>query len=259
MEWLNILAGLLVGIIVGITGVGGGSLMSPLLILVFGVAPATAIGTDLWFAAITKSVGGYIHHRHASVDMGVVRLLALGSVPAALMVGLWLWYSGNGHVDSSLLSVSLGIVLILTSISTLFRQRMAGYVQSIPIRSNPAFPAMKRIATVLAGALLGVMVTMTSVGAGALGATMLMMLYPRRLSLRRLVGTDIAHAVPIAFVGGVIHLLFGTVDLSLLGLLLLGSVPGIALGARLASTVPERIVQPVLAAVLLIAGLKLAL
>jgi uncharacterized membrane protein YfcA len=259
MEWLNVLAGLLVGIIVGITGVGGGSLMSPLLILMFGVAPATAIGTDLWFAAITKSVGGYIHHRHASVDMSVVRLLALGSIPAALLVGLWLWYSGIGRVDSPMLGVSLGIVLILTSISTLCRRRLANYVQLLPIRSNPGFPAMKRTATVLAGALLGVMVTMTSVGAGALGATMLMALYPRRLSLRRLVGTDIAHAVPIAFVGGVIHLLIGTVDLGLLGLLLLGSVPGIALGAKLASMVPERVVQPVLATVLLIAGLKLAL
>ncbi len=259
MEWLNVVAGLLVGIIVGITGVGGGSLMSPLLILLFGVAPATAIGTDLWFAAITKSVGGYIHHRHASVDLGVVRLLAIGSIPAAILVGLWLGYSEGGRFTSQTLATALGSVLVLTAVTTLFRAQIAKHVRTLAIRSNPRFLAFKTIATVFAGAILGTMVTLTSVGAGALGATILMILYPRRLSLRRLVGTDIAHAVPIAFVGGIVHAVVGTVDLELLAMLLLGSLPGIIIGSKVAALMNEKIVQTILAIVLLIAGMKLLL
>ncbi|GAA0731400.1 sulfite exporter TauE/SafE family protein [Sphingomonas japonica] len=257
MDWLNAVAGLLVGIIVGVTGVGGGSLMSPLLILFFGVAPATAIGTDLWFAAITKSVGGYVHHRQSSVALDIVGLLAIGSIPAAILTGLWLWQFGGTSMRSDVLSQLLGIVLILTSVATLLRQRVARFALSLSIRQHPAFTTFKRIATILAGALLGIMVTLTSVGAGALGATMLLCLYPKRLSLHQLVGTDIAHAVPIALVGGIIHLLIGTVDWALLAMLLVGSIPGIIVGSRLAALIPEALIRPALAVVLVFAGLKL--
>jgi uncharacterized membrane protein YfcA len=257
VEWLNALAGLLVGLIVGLTGVGGGSLMSPLLILMFGIAPATAIGTDLWFAAITKTVGGFVHHRNASVDFGVVRLLAIGSIPAALLTGFWLWQHGLDRIGPGTLSHGLGFVLILTAFATLFRRRLAAWTATLGVRNNPRFAPLKAVATIAAGAILGVLVTLTSVGAGALGATMLLMLYPHRLTLKKLVGTDITHAVPIALVGGIIHLLIGTVDFGLLAMLLVGSVPGIIIGARLSAVVPERVIQPALAAVLAFAGYKL--
>ena len=257
MDWLNALAGLLVGVVVGLTGVGGGSLMSPILILLFGIAPATAIGTDLWFAAITKSVGGYVHHRHASVDMGVVRTLAIGSIPAALLTGLWLWHIGLDRLGPGPLSHALGGVLILTAFATLFRRQLANWSHGLDVRSKPGFAAFKFAGTVGAGAILGSLVTLTSVGAGALGATMLLVLYPHRLTLKKLVGTDITHAVPIALVGGIIHLLIGKVDFGLLAMLLLGSLPGIIIGAKLTAVVPERAIQPVLAIVLAFAGSRL--
>lgn len=257
MDWLNALAGLLVGVVVGLTGVGGGSLMSPLLILLFGIAPATAIGTDLWFAAVTKTVGGYVHHRNASVDFGVVRLLAIGSIPAALLTGLWLWHIGLDRLGPGVLSHALGVVLILTAIATLFRRRFANWSRDLKVRASPGFARRKIAATIAAGAILGSLVTLTSVGAGALGATMLLVLYPHRLTLKKLVGTDITHAVPIALIGGVIHLLIGKVDFYLLAMLLVGSLPGIVIGARLTAIVPERAIQPALALVLAFAGYKL--
>jgi len=158
MDWLNALAGLLVGTVVGLTGVGGGSLMSPLLILFFGIAPATAIGTDLWFAAITKSVGGFVHHRNSTVEFSIVGLLAIGSIPAALLTGLWLWHLGLDRMGSGggahPLTFGLGIVLILTSLATVFRLRLARAARALSIRSNPSFPTFKRAATITAGAIL---------------------------------------------------------------------------------------------------------
>jgi uncharacterized membrane protein YfcA len=258
MDWLNAVAGFLVGLVVGLTGVGGGSLMSPILILLFGIAPGTAIGTDLWFAAITKTVGGFVHHRAASVDFGVVRLLAIGSVPAALLTGVWLWQHGIERLESAgTLSHGLGAVLILTAIATLLRRRLANWTATLKIRGTPSFSRIKIAATIAAGIILGTLVTLTSVGAGALGATMLLMLYPHRLSLKKLVGTDITHAVPIALVGGLIHLWLGTVNWGLLGMLLVGSLPGIVIGSRLAAVVPERVIQPALALVLVVAGYNL--
>lgn len=259
MDWMNVVAGFLVGTIVGITGVGGGSLMSPLLILVFGVSPQTAIGTDLWFAAITKLVGGTVHHRQNSVDMSIVRWLALGSVPAALLTGLFLAGAGSSHTTGPFLATLLGVVLIATAIATLLRRSLAKRMHRLPLRSQPSFPLFQKAGTVASGMGLGFLVTLTSVGAGALGATLLMALYPRRLNIRTLVGTDIAHAVPLTIVGGLIHLFVGSVNLGLLGLLLLGSIPGIILGSRLAHRIPERVTQPALALILAISGIKLLL
>ncbi len=257
LNWLNALAGLLVGVVVELTGVGGGSLMAPILVLLFRVPVGSAIGTDLWFAAITKTVGSTVHHRNGSVDWGVVGLLAIGSVPATLLTGLWLWHVNVEHAGGALLQRGLGTVLILSAIATLGRFRFARWTSTLSIRTSLGFPALKVGSTILAGAILGTLVTMTSVGAGALGATMLLVLYPFRLGIKKLVGTDIAHAVPVTLIGGIIHLLIGSVDLGLLAMLLVGSLPGIVIGARLSAIIPERFVQPVLAVVLALSGLKL--
>jgi uncharacterized protein len=259
VDWLSTLAGFLVGAIVGLTGVGGGSLMSPVLILLFGVAPATAVGTDLWFAAITKLVGGTVHHRQNNADWAVVRRLCLGSLPAVAVTLWWLWSHHERAESGGLIVRVLGATLVISAVLTPFRAALArrfarrdGARTETMLRYQPAL-------TVAAGALLGALITLTSVGAGALGATLLLLLYPFRLTAKRLVGTDILHAVPVALLGGIGHAVIGNIDLRLLGALLLGSVPGVILGARLTDRLPERIVTPALALVLLIVGARLLL
>jgi uncharacterized protein len=259
VDWLSTLAGFLVGMIVGVTGVGGGSLMSPLLILLFGVAPATAVGTDLWFAAITKMAGGAVHHRQDNADWQIVKRLCWGSLPAVGLTLWWLWSHGQKAESSGLIVRTLGIALVLSAIATPFRGAIArrfaradGPLADTMLRWQPAL-------TVAAGALLGTLITLTSVGAGALGATLLLMLYPFRLTARRLVGTDIVHAIPVALIGGIGHAVIGNINLPLLGSLLLGSIPGVVLGARLTGYLSERVVGPALAVVLLIVGVRLLL
>lgn len=261
MDWLHAIAGLFVGVMVGMTGVGGGSLMAPILILLFGVAPTTAVGTDLWFAAITKAVGGVVHHRHGGPDGGpdyeVVRRLCYGSIPAAIIVLLLLAQVDTHQIKSGLIMTALGIVLILTALATLFRSRF--HHMALHVRKDTAgtFLRYQSGMTVAAGALLGIMVTLTSVGAGALGATMLLALYPLRMRLQKLVATDIVHAVPLTLVAGMGHLWIGNFNLMLLLNLLIGSIPGIILGSMLASKVPEKVLQPLLALVLIVAGWRL--
>jgi hypothetical protein len=257
MDWLSALAGLLVGVVVGITGVGGGSLMSPILILLFGVAPVTAVGTDLWFAAITKMFGSVIHHRQQSADWGIARWLWIGSIPAAIATVLLLSASGMGPVRSGVINHALGTVLIISAIVTPFRQRIARRLSAVRFDSAERFVKLQPILTIMSGVLLGALVTLTSVGAGAIGATLLLLLYPLRLSSRKLVGTDILHAVPVALVGGIGHLWMGNVDGWLLLSLLIGSIPGIVIGSRLTMRLPDRAIQPALAVVLLVSGLKL--
>lgn len=260
LDWLNALAGLLVGTVVGITGVGGGSLMSPILIMLFGVAPATAVGTDLWFAAITKFAGSIIHHRQASADTAIVGWLCLGSIPAAILTLFFLFHEGGHQVKNGLIITMLGSMLIVTSVATLFRKRLvSAMVDTDNEERARRFVRYQPLLTALAGAILGTLVTLTSVGAGALGATMLLMLYPLRLTARRLVGTDIMHAVPLTLVGGIGYLLVGSVDLKLLATLLIGSIPGIIVGARLTRILNEGFVQRCLAVILFLAGLKMVL
>lgn len=255
--WQNAIAGLFVGVMVGITGVGGGSLMAPILILIFRTAPATAVGTDLFFAAITKSVGGVVHHRQDGADLGIVGRLCLGSIPAAILTLVWIYgFSGHEFKGGMIVTV-LGIVLILTAIATLFRRRLVAWYASLSVSVPPRVHRWQFGMTILAGAMLGVLVTLTSVGAGALGVTMLLALYPMRLTSRRIVGTDIVHAIPLTLVGGIGHLLIGNVDLHLLGTLLIGSIPGIVIGSRLTLTLPDGVVQKMLALVLLAAGVKM--
>jgi len=261
MDWLHAIAGLLVGVMVGMTGVGGGSLMAPILILLFGVAPTTAVGTDLWFAAITKSVGGFVHHHHGGTDgkpdYEVIRRLGLGSLPAAVIILILLSQIDAQQIKGGIIMNALGVVLILTAFATLFRGRF--HHMAVHARKDTAQTFLRYQAglTVAAGALLGAMVTLTSVGAGALGATLLLALYPLRMRLQRLIATDIVHAVPLTLIAGIGHLWIGNFNLMLLLNLLAGSIPGIIIGSMLASKVPERVLQPLLAVVLVIAGWRL--
>lgn len=256
VDGLHTVAGFVVGLLVGITGVGGGALMTPLLVLLFGVAPATAVGTDLWFAAATKMVGGVVHGRSGTVDWEVFKRLCLGSLPAATLTLGALYVLGVGKLGGVLVQ-TLGAVLILTALAMLFKKAFHAFGQQLRTRLPEDFKRAQPALTVAAGAILGVLVSLTSIGAGALGAVMLLYLYPFRMKPARLVGTDIVHAIPLTMVAGTGHLIMGNVDFKLLGVLLLGSVPGILVGSLVATRAPETLVRGVIALVLVAAGVKM--
>lgn len=252
MDWIAIISGFGIGAIVGMTGVGGGSLMTPLLIGVFKLNPAVAIGTDLWFAALTKVGGSVAHHRHGHVDYRITGLLLAGSLPAALATVALMHFTGITKGWASALTFSLGIALLLTAVTVAYKQLW----HALGLRLERWLPERRRNAlTVASGALLGVLVSLSSIGAGAIGATLILLLYPR-LPAQRLVGTDIAHAVPLTLVAGIGHATLGHVDWALLAALLVGSLPGIWLGARLTRSMPERLVRTLLCLSLVTAGLK---
>jgi uncharacterized membrane protein YfcA len=259
MDWLNTLAGFGVGVIVGVTGVGGGALMTPILVLLFGVAPAAAVGTDLWFAAITKMAGGAVHHSKGSVDWQVIRRLSLGSLPVAIATLWWLHSTGGVQVKQGLILNALGGVLLVTALAMVFKRQTQAFGQALRSTAPDTFKRAQPGLTVLAGAILGFMVTLTSVGAGALGAVMLVYLYPYRMTPARLVGTDIVHAIPLTLVAGTGHMVMGNVDFALLGNLLLGSIPGILIGAHLAGKAPEKFLRLAIAVLLVAVGVKLLL
>ncbi|CAM3105722.1 putative membrane transporter protein [Sphingomonas antarctica] len=242
--------------LVGLTGVGGGSLMTPLLVLLFGFHPSTAVGTDLLFASATKTVGSGVHGWRGSVDWRIVRRLAMGSVPAALVTLIVMGRAGQpSPAFERGITLTLGLTLICTAIAMLLRKRI---VAAAYRRFGPSGPQHRVLETVVLGALLGVLVSISSVGAGAIGVTALLVLYPR-LPVSRIVGSDIAHAVPLTLVAGIGHWLIGTVDFGLLAALLIGSVPGIILGSLIGSRAPDGVLQPLLAAVLTLVGVKLLL
>ncbi|MDB5669462.1 MAG: hypothetical protein JWO25_421 [Alphaproteobacteria bacterium] len=247
-------SGLLVGVLIGLTGVGGGSLMTPLLVLLFGIHPSTAVGTDLFYAAATKSVGGTVHAFRRSVDWLIFGLLAAGSVPAALACLVILSRLGpSSHAASALITTVLGIALLLTSLTLAFRTRLIAWSKQ---RGVAVSDSRVRWLTVLLGFVVGVAVSLSSVGAGAIGATVLILLYPD-IPLRRLVGTDIIHAIPLTLIGGLGHLMLGTVNVALLGALLLGSIPGIIVGSFAISFVKESWLRYLIAIMLCIAGVAL--
>jgi uncharacterized membrane protein YfcA len=252
MDPIAILSGFAVGAIVGMTGVGGGSLMTPLLIGVFKLHPALAIGTDLWFAALTKTGGAVAHTRHGHVDWQITKLLLAGSLPAAMAMIALMHATGITKGWASALTLSLGIALLLTAVVVAYRQawtRVGLKLERwLPEQHKPAL-------TVASGVILGALVTLSSIGAGALGATLILLLYPR-IQAQRLVGTDIAHAVPLTLVAGIGHATLGHVDWGLLGALLIGSLPGIWIGAQLTRRMPERLVRGLLCVSLVTAGLK---
>jgi uncharacterized membrane protein YfcA len=259
MDGMYTFSGFLVGLIVGLTGVGGGSLMTPLLVLLFGVPPATAVGTDLLYASLTKTLGGWVHGRRGTVDWKVVGLLSLGSLPAAVVTIVLLKYltpdekSLRGLVTGVLSAALLltAIALLLTSRIRKFAQRRNGTAYELQHHHLPA-------ATIVTGIVVGILVTISSVGAGVLGTVSLLFLYPR-MQVAKVVGTDIVHAVPLTAVAGMGHFALGTVDIVLLGSLLLGSLPGIYIGSHLSAKVPEGILRPVLATMLLIIGTRMVL
>ncbi len=254
-DWMAIAAGAGVGVVVGLTGVGGGSLMTPLLISVFHLDKAIAIGTDLWFAGLTKVSGSVAHHREDHVDYQIVRRLLVGSIPATVATMVYMHMVGLTRKNDSTLAYALGIALLLTAITVAFRPvwfKVGLWLERyITDERRPAL-------TVICGAILGVMVSLSSIGAGALGATMILLLYPR-LDMKRLVGSDIAHAVPLTIVAGIGHASLGNVNWSLLLELLIGSLPGIWIGAKLTKHLPETITRFALCICLVIAAKKVLL
>jgi uncharacterized membrane protein YfcA len=249
---LYAVSGLAVGFIVGLTGVGGGSLMTPLLILLFGVHPATAVGTDLLYAGLTKAVGTAVHGRSGSVNWRIVAWLASGSVPASAATLLALQMLGpRAEATSSLISHVLGIALLATAASLLLRDRIIGLAVASDLSSE-----RQTMLTVLVGAAVGALVSISSVGAGAIGVTALYFLYPR-LPAKVLIGSDIAHAVPLTLVAGSGYWLLGSIDWAMLASLLIGSVPGIIAGSASAPRIPDAVLRPILATVLALVGARL--
>ena len=249
------LAGALVGFVVGLTGVGGGALMTPVLLLFFGVAPTTAIASDLWFAAITKVVAACIHNRAGQVDWVVVKRLWWGSLPVASVVVVFVSLGAKVHkVDW--LTQAIGVVVLITAIGLLIAPRLLSMARGRRLANPEKFKALQPALTVTAGATLGLCVALTSVGAGALGSVMLLYLYPLRMTPHRLVPTDIVHAIPLAVVAGLGYLFAGLVDWQMLFSLLAGSIPAVIAGSLLARRFAGRWLQIALAVVLLLTGVK---
>jgi uncharacterized membrane protein YfcA len=249
------ISGFFVGALVGLTGVGGGSLMTPLLVLLFGIHPATAVGTDLLYAGVTKISGSTVHSFRGSIDWRVVRRLASGSAPAALVTLLALSASGaHSGAASGAIARVLGLSLLMTAGALLFRpwlvEKFAPWFER---RSEGGIAVL----TVALGAALGVLVTISSVGAGAIGVTVLLMLYPKMTTLR-IVGSDIAHAVPLTLIAGAGHWAMGSVDWPMLLSLLVGSIPGVAIASHFAPLVSDRALRGLLAGALVLAGGRLA-
>lgn len=255
IQFLYTISGFAVGLLVGLTGIGGGSLMTPLLILLFGMHPAAAVGTDLLYAAATKSAGSVVHGFNRTVDWRVVRRLAAGSVPMTIVsISVLSYLDINGPGTRQLIGWVLAFALLLTAVTLIFRNRIVA-------RYAPIMGALppNRIAvlTVIVGGVLGVLVSISSVGAGAIGVTALVLLYPT-LPTARIVGSDIVHAVPLTLVAGVGHWFLGSVDWQVFTALILGSVPGILIGSYAASRFPETALRVVLALTLLAVAAKLS-
>jgi uncharacterized protein len=252
---LYVASGFGVGLLVGMTGVGGGSLMTPLLILLFGIHPATAVGTDLLYAAATKTGGSVVHGLARSIHWPAVLRLASGSIPASILTLVVLWQLDlNSSAARSLINIVLSFALILTATSLIFRKALLEFFRERLERLDDGTIAR---ATVVVGAALGILVSISSVGAGAVGVTALLLLYPR-LPMARIVGSDIAHAVPLTLVAGVGHWALGAIDWQLMGVLLAGSLPGIVLGSYFATRVPETALRLILAATLILVAGKLS-
>jgi uncharacterized protein len=248
------ISGFCVGALVGLTGVGGGSLMTPLLILLFGIHPSTAVGTDLLFAASTKSVGTIVHTTARTIDWKLVGLLATGSVPATIATLFFLSNFGLGGATAQhTITLMLGAVLLITALFMIvgkrIRQHCSGPLNGLDSRTIS-------LLTIALGLVMGILVTTTSVGAGAIGVTVLLLLNPD-MPANRIVGSDIAHAVPLTLLAGIGHWYLGSIDWSLLGALLIGSLPGIVFGSYLASRSHDTVVRAALATILFIVGVRL--
>src|ERR1041385_7234746 len=251
---LFVVSGFAVGFLVGMTGVGGGLLMTPLLILLFHVHPVTAVGTDLIYASVTKTGGSLVHGFNRTIDWRIVRRLASGSLPASILTMTLLWaLKIDQGAYSALVTKILGVALIATAAALVFRKRLlATYSQRIGVLTED----QPRLYTIVTGVILGVLVAVSSVGAGALGVTALLLLYPE-LPVVKIAGSDIAHAVPLTLIAGMGHLASGGVDPSVLVSLLCGSLPGIMLASLFAPRLPDSALRIVLALTLLVLAIRL--
>ncbi len=250
---LYVLSGFLVGFLVGQTGVGGGSLMTPLLVLLFGVAPGTAVGTDLLYAALTKTAGTLVHGFNRTVNWRVVVRLASGSIPTTVLTLLVISWTGLGRHGGGVIATILGVMLLLNAAALVFRNQFLAFAG--PWLEGIA-PRRAAVLTVALGGALGVLVTLSSVGAGALGVTVLLLLYPR-WPMAVIVGSDIAHAVPLTLIAGLGHWWLGSVNATVLLSLLCGSIPGIVLSSYTATRVPDVVMRGMLATVLAVVGAQL--
>ena len=250
-----VVSGFAVGLLVGLTGVGGGSLMTPLLTLLFGIHPSVAVGTDLAFASATKTAGTFAHRFKGTVRWDIVKRLCLGALPAAVVTTLLLKHFGAVSESIGIfIRYSIAISVFLTVIALLFKGKLQAWLNANPDKQLQGTELTR--ATIIAGAVLGTLVTVSSIGAGAVGATLLVLLYPR-LTPAEIAGTDIAYAVPLTAIAAFGHWWLGSIDWALLGALLLGSVPGITIGSLAARAVPEKFLRGLLAITLTSVALKL--
>ena len=250
MDIYYIFAGATVGFIIGITGVGGGSLMTPLLVLGFHVQPAIAVGTDLLYAAITKAGGVYSHQKNKSIDWDIAKNLCLGSIPASIFSVLAIQiFNISDEVFEDLIAIILGIMLVCTSLVIIFKK----YI--IKFKSDKQ-PETRNI--IILGACLGILVTISSVGAGAIGSAILLILFPK-MSSKQVVGTDIAHAVPLTAIAGLGHFHLGHIDFSLLTSLIIGSLPAVYIGTAVGKNIPDQILKYIIATILMLMGLRFAI
>jgi uncharacterized protein len=250
-----IFSGFGVGLLIGMTGVGGGSLMTPLLTLMFGVPPSVAVGTDLAFASITKAAGTFTHRMRGTVNWKIVKLLCFGALPSAILTTLWLKQFGALDKEiGQIIRYSIAGSVLLTVVALLFKRKMLDWINAHPkhqLQGNSLVAA-----TIIAGVLLGALVTISSIGAGAIGATLLVLMYPH-MAPAEVAGTDIAYAVPLTAIAAVGHWYLGSINWLLLGTLLIGSVPGITIGSWFARSIPERFLRGLLAVTLTTVATKL--
>jgi uncharacterized membrane protein YfcA len=247
-------AGFIVGIVVGLTGMGGGALMTPILVIGFGIEPLAAVSSDLVAAVVMKPIGGGIHLRRGTVHTGLVRWLALGSVPGALAGSYFVSHLGGDVSDQ--ISKTLGVVLLIAAAAMIVRSYLTRNRPAGVSGAEAARVPVRRVPTLVVGLVGGAVVGMTSVGSGSLMIVALMMLYPT-LSTKELVGTDLVQAVPLVLAAAIGHLIWGAFELSLTTSLLVGSIPGVIIGAHLSSRAPDAIIRPILAVVLTLSGMKL--
>jgi uncharacterized protein len=255
--YLYVTAGLLIGLMVGLTGVGGGSLMTPLLILLFGQAPGVAVGTDLWFAAVTKIAATASFGFSRRVDWRIVGWLALGSTPGAAGTIYWVATAYSPSVVDHLILRALGAMLVITAVAMVLHGPLRHFTRSHA--ASLERPRLWALLTIATGVVIGSTIALTSVGAGALGTVALVWLYPRRLPGDRLVATDIAHALPVTVIAGIGHAALGHVNLPVLAYLLIGSIPGILIASRIVIQLPQVITRTLIAVMLLLAAGRILL